>query len=72
MEDTKIAQSTKITSITLPIDWWETLKELSTLRQIQKDGADTCSLNAVMVEFLGSGMEDARLELTERRGRKRD
>lgn len=66
MEDT----SKKTTSITLPLEWWQTLKRLASLREIQAD-TEIQSFNAVAVETLGRGMDDARLELSEREGRRR-
>jgi hypothetical protein len=67
MEDTK--RPPKTTSITLPADWWDTLTELSSLRKIQ-GGKENQSFNSIAVEVMGAGIEDARLELLERRGRR--
>ncbi len=63
-------KKTKITSISLPTEWWETLKRLATLREVQGD-VENRSFNAVLVETLQDGMGDKRLELKEREGRKR-
>jgi len=68
MEDTQVSER-KVTSISIPLDWWETLKQLATLREVQAD-VENKSLNAVMIEVMGHGMGDARLELVERQGRK--
>ena len=61
----------KTTSITMPRDWWDTLKRLATLREVQGDKGKGQSFNSVLVETLERGMEDSRLELIEREGRRR-
>ncbi len=60
----------KTTSITLPLECWETLKRLSSLREIHAD-VENQSFNSVLVETLQDGMEDKRLELKEREKRRR-
>lgn len=70
MEDATSGEPTKITSISMPVDWWAIMKELATYRSIQGDSPNK-GLNSVMVEVLGKGIEDARLELTERKRRKK-
>lgn len=66
MEDT----DKKTTSITMPLAWWETLKRLASIRELQRD-TDIQSFNAVLMETLERGMEDSRLDLLEREGRRR-
>jgi hypothetical protein len=61
----------KTTSISMPYDWWDTLKRLATLREVQGDKGKGQSFNSVLVETLERGMEDSRLELLEREGRRR-
>lgn len=69
VEDIKPVEQRKVTSITLPAEWWETLKDLAHLREIQND-SEAKSFNAVMLEVMGDGIEDARLEVMERKGRR--
>lgn len=56
------------TSIRMPIELWVDLQRLATLRTIQ-DHDGNKSINSVMVEVLGRGMEAAELELKEREER---
>lgn len=60
----------KTTSLRIPVSWWAELKELSFLRETQGDH-ENHSLNDVMVEAIGDWMQRARLELTERQGRRK-
>ena len=69
MEDPK--RPTKTTSITLPLDWWETVTELANLRKLQ-GGSENQSFNSVVLEVIFPGLDDARLELIERRGRRKE
>lgn len=60
----------KVTSVTLPLPWWQVLKRLASLRQVQQDSPNT-SLNAVILEIMESGIQDAEYEVRQRTFRSR-
>ncbi len=68
--DEVIRSEEKRVSITMPLEWWNDLQYLASLRTIQ-DADGNKSFNSVVLETLDRGMVTARAELAEREARDR-
>lgn len=59
----------RVVTVSMPADWWSALKELAHLREMQDD-SPAKSFNAVALEAMAAGIQDIKLELLERQGRR--